>query len=178
MSDLLLRLAEADTYRLLWSEQVLQEVERNLPKVTADKARKRVDAMRAAFPDAMVTGYEPLINGMTNHPKDRHVLAAAVRANTEVIVTANLKDFPAEALTPYDIDAVHPDDFLMDQLDLYPEQTVTCVLEMLADCNHPPITAESFMARFSGVAPGFVAEVRTPLLQADWSAHRGRPRPV
>lgn len=74
--------------------------------------------MRTAFPDARVTGYESLIPAMTNHPKDRHVLAAAARADAAVIVTANLKDFPAAALEPYQIDAVHPDDFLLDQLEL------------------------------------------------------------
>ena len=53
---------------------------------------------------------------MTNDPKDQHVLAAAVRADAAVIVTANLGDFPASALQPYDITAVHPDDFLLESI--------------------------------------------------------------
>jgi hypothetical protein len=76
--------------------------------------------MSRSFPDALVTGYESLVDGMTNHPKDRHVLAAAVRANAEVIVTFNLRDFPEPALKPYDIAAIHPDDFLLDQLAVGP----------------------------------------------------------
>lgn len=95
LTDTLLRLAQANTYRPLWSDQVLDEVERNLPKVsdavTPQKARKRIDAMRGAFPDAMVTGYEALISAMTNDEKDRHVLAAAVKGGAEVVVTANLE---------------------------------------------------------------------------------------
>jgi hypothetical protein len=51
------------------------------------------------------------------------VLAAAVRANVEVLVTFNLRDFPAPALEPFDIIAVHPDEFLLDQLDLYPARS-------------------------------------------------------
>lgn len=92
LTDLLLRLAEADTFRPLWSDDVLAEVERNLPKlgVTPQKAAQRVRRMRSAFPDANVTGYQSLVPSMENDPKDRHVLAAAVRANAEVIVTANL----------------------------------------------------------------------------------------
>ena len=76
--------------------------------------------MTRSFPGADVTGYESMIGGMTNDPKDRHVLAAAVRADAEAIVTFNLKDFPEAALEPYGITPIHPDDFLLDQLDLYP----------------------------------------------------------
>ena len=61
---------------------------------------------------------ELLIDGMTNHPKARHVLAAAVRANAEVIVTFNLADFPEQALKAYDIAAIHPDEFLPGRPDL------------------------------------------------------------
>ncbi|MFD0203014.1 MULTISPECIES: PIN domain-containing protein [Saccharothrix] len=129
LADLLLRLAEAGTYRLLWSGQVLDEVERTLPKlgVPEANARRRVALMRQSFPDALVTGYESLVESMTNHPKDRHVLAAAVRGDAAVVVTANTKDFPPDAMKPYDIDAVHPDDFLLDQLDLYPALTIRCL---------------------------------------------------
>jgi hypothetical protein len=66
----------------------------------------------------LVTGYESLVDGMRNDPKGRHVLVAAVRANAEVLVTFNVRDFPEPALKPYDITAVHRDEFLLDQLDL------------------------------------------------------------
>lgn len=69
----------------------------------------------------MVTGYENLIDGLVlPDPDDRHVLAAAVRCHAAVIVTFNLKDFPVEALRPYGVEAQHPDDFVMDLLDLSP----------------------------------------------------------
>jgi hypothetical protein len=167
LTDLLLRLAEAGTYRLLWSRDVLDEVERNLPKVgvTPDKARTRVQQMREAFPDALVTDYSALVPAMTNHPKDRHVLAAAVRADAAVIVTANVKDFPPPALQPYDIDAVHPDDFLLDQLDLYPAQTTRCIREQVADCRNPAITIGHFLRSLGKTVPRFADEVRDQLDQ-------------
>jgi hypothetical protein len=80
--------------------------------------------MRSWFPDAEVSGYEHLLPIMTNHPKDRHVLAAATHAKAKVITTANLKDFPVAALRPHGVDAVSPDDFLMDMLDRHLDQTV------------------------------------------------------
>ena len=76
--------------------------------------------MEVAFPAASVTGYESMVDSMANQRKDRHVLAAAVHSGCEVIVTFNLKDFPGPALDPHGIAAVHPDEFLLDQLDLYP----------------------------------------------------------
>jgi predicted nucleic acid-binding protein len=117
LCDTLLRLAEASAYRPLWSADVLAELRRNLVArgIPAERVDRRLMHMTRSFPDALITGYEPLIDGMTNHPKDRHVLAASVRANAEVIVTFNLNDFPEPALKPYDIAAIDPDEFLLDQ---------------------------------------------------------------
>src|SRR3954447_5092875 len=111
LCDTLLRLAEAAAYRPLWSAEVFAELRRNLIDrgIATERIDHRLRQMSGSFPDALVTGYESLIDGMTNHPKDRHVLAAAVRANAEVIVTFNLSDFPPPALKPYDVAAIHPD---------------------------------------------------------------------
>ncbi|UVS82640.1 PIN domain-containing protein [Actinokineospora sp. UTMC 2448] len=56
LTDLLLRLAEHETYRPLWSDHVLREVERTLPRlgVSTEKAAWRVRVMREHFPDAEV----------------------------------------------------------------------------------------------------------------------------
>jgi predicted nucleic acid-binding protein len=84
---------------------VLAELDRNLARRGLDdkQIRHRIDQMNAAFPDALVTGFEALIGQMANDPKDRHVLAAAVRGGAEVLVTENLRDFPPEAVRPYDL---------------------------------------------------------------------------
>lgn len=71
LCDLLLRLAEADMYRPLWSEEILAEVERNLATAfakTPQQAHRRVAQMRTAFPVATVRRYEQLTSTMTNHP--------------------------------------------------------------------------------------------------------------
>lgn len=71
--------------------------------------------MQAAFEDALVEGYEHLASAMTNHPKDRHVLAAAVRCGAHAVVTLNVKDFRPEAVRPCGIEVLTPDDFLVQQ---------------------------------------------------------------
>jgi hypothetical protein len=74
------------------------------------------------FPEARVTGYEKMVTLMTNHPKDRHVLAAAVQCGAHVIVTANIRDFPSDSLLEWGIEARHPDQFLLNLLESYPEE--------------------------------------------------------
>ncbi|PRY29363.1 PIN domain-containing protein [Pseudosporangium ferrugineum] len=166
LCDTMLRVAEVHAFRPLWSGDVMAELHRNLVKLDlpAERVDRRIAQMTKSFPDAMVTGYESLIDGMTNDPKDRHVLAAAVRAHAEVIVTFNLKDFPATALEAYDIAAVHPDDFLLDQLDLYPGATLHALRAQAAAHRREPRTVAGVLAMLerSGLRH-FAAEVRRHL---------------
>ena len=165
LCDLLLRLGETDIYQPLWSNEILDEVERNLIKAfdrTEQQASRRVGQMRKAFPHATVSGFEALIPVMTNDAKDRHVLAAAVHGKAAMVVTANRKDFPVEALEPYGIEAVHPDDFLLDQLDLYPRQTIQCMLEQRLSYSQPALSQSEFynslrltVPHFADAAQGF-----------------------
>lgn len=98
---------------------------------------------------------------MTTHLKDRHVLAAAVRANAEVVVTFNTSDFPDNALKPYDVIAVHPDDFLLDQLDLYPGLTREVLHQQVAAYRHEPTTLPGLLVRLEQAGlPKFAAELR------------------
>ncbi|MXW30177.1 MAG: PIN domain-containing protein [Chloroflexi bacterium] len=136
LRDTLLRLAEQDLYQALWSADIIEELRRNLVEEGFD--RESVDRlcaeMQGAFPDAEVSGYQPLLGSMTCDPKDRHVLAAAVRSNAAAIVTFNLDDFPDSSVAPYEIDVIHPDRFLLDLLDLAPS-TVIAELERQAAAN-------------------------------------------
>lgn len=97
---------------------------------------------------------------MNNHYKDRHVLAAAVRERAEVIVTTNLKHFPDDALKPYQIKALHPDDFLLDQLDLYEEATKAVILGMVDAYIDPPFTPHSLLDALGEQVPQFAAKAR------------------
>lgn len=146
--DLLLRLADAKEYRPLWSHGILEEVERNLQTVfmrTPGQAEKRVRNMQKYFPDAEVCEYESLIHQMGNDPKDRHVLAAAVRARADFIVTFNLKDFPEETLAPFDVRAVHPDDFLCDRFALNPQRIKQIAEDIVRDMKNPEVTHTEYL---------------------------------
>ena len=101
LADTLLRLAEPPAvYEPRWSEEILAEMSRVLVRKFAKspaKSRYRETVMRSFFPNAMVEGYEPLVGQVRNHPKDRHVLAAALACQADYLVTFNLRDFPASA---------------------------------------------------------------------------------
>lgn len=169
LSDTLLTQAYAGTFRPLWSRGVLEELGRALAEdahLTDNQIRHRLDRMRCAFPDAEVVGYEYLIEGMTNHEKDRHVLAAAVRSNVEVLVTFNIKDFPESALKPFDISAVHPDEFLLDQLDLYPGVILGCLEDQVnryIGINGPMTISALLRPLERAGVPRFADEVRRHL---------------
>lgn len=99
LRDLLLRLAQAGVYQPRWSAEILDEVARNIKKGRDDAGQEKVDCMislmKRHFEDAEVTGYEGLVPAMTNDPKDRHVLAAAITGGADVIVTYKPQTLPA-----------------------------------------------------------------------------------
>lgn len=178
LADLLLWLADAEMYEPLWSEEILDEVERNLTgkfNLSPEKASRRLNHMRSAFPNAVVKDYEDLIPAMTNDPKDRHVAAAAVRGGAALIVTANIRDFPPESLEQYDIEAVHPDDFLQDQFDLDPTVTVACLRQQRAAYTRPQFTFREFYLSLAKTVPNFVSRA-APAENADWNP--GDPLPL
>ncbi len=115
LRDTLFRAATEDLYQLQITEEILEELHRNLIKtqMSTAQADRLSDVIRKKFRSAFVTHHLQLIPSMTNNEKDRHVLAAAVACRAQVIVTHNLKHFPQDALTPYDIEAQSPDAFLL-----------------------------------------------------------------
>jgi hypothetical protein len=140
---------------------VLRELQTNLAKkVTAVAAESRVAAMRRAFPDALVGGYETLTETMTCDPKDRHVLAAAVRASAEVVVTFNLRDFPDSSTEHFDLEVIHPDAFLLDQFDLYPLQVLRALDNISSAYEAPALSVEQILTSLAADLPLFVSVIR------------------
>lgn len=163
LADTLLRLAEAGLYRPLWSERILDEmvdaIEAVRPNLAAGAARKRADVMRRFFEDAEVAGWQGLEPGITlPDPDDRHVVAAALRGRADVIVTANVRDFPAERLTPVGLEVQHPDEFLLNLLDLEPDVTIAALHSQAAATRRPAISTKVLLSHLAkcGV-PGFAA---------------------
>jgi predicted nucleic acid-binding protein len=150
LRDLLIRVAGIGVVRAHWSDRILDECFRNIlanrPDLQPAALERTRELMKKAIADNVVTGFEHLIEGLElPDPDDRHVLAAAVRAGAQAIVTMNLKDFPAAKLRPYGVEAIHPDDFLLDLLDLAPGAIASVVVEQAAGLKRPPRTLEELL---------------------------------
>lgn len=142
LRDVLLRLGLTGLYQPKWTATIQDEWQRNLrinrPEITDDQLLRTQALMNKALPDAMVSGFESLIAGITlPDPDDRHVVAAAIRCNAEVIVTMNLKDFPRSLMAEFDIEALHPDEFIMDLFDLNQALVLKAVSAQRASFRHP-----------------------------------------
>lgn len=163
LRDVLLRCAEADLFRLVWSERILQETKGavlntrpDIPEVNLDRI---LAMMRGSFPDVEPDGWEELEGRMANHPNDRHVLAVAIAACADLIVTSNLKHFPDSACDPFGIEAIGPDHFLCRLLGASREAMHSIIVQMAADCWNPPMTPAEVIASIGRFAPEFAAEL-------------------
>ncbi|MGA3373140.1 MAG: PIN domain-containing protein [Terracidiphilus sp.] len=160
LRDTLLRIAEPPRLFLpRWSEEIVVETTGTLESklgVTREQTAHLVGELRKHFEDAWVEDYEPLIPIMTNHPKDRHVLAAAVRCGAQTIVTLNLRDFQEAALSPWEVVAQSPDKFLVHQYHLAPEVVAQKLHEQAA--RHGGM--ERLLTIHNKIVPEFVALIR------------------
>jgi predicted nucleic acid-binding protein len=160
LRDTLLRIAAAGVFQLRWSEQILDEMERNLVGMgfmSPENGARLRRIMVNYFPESSVSNYQTFLSGLHNDPKDRHVVAAALKSHAGVIVTANLRDFVP---LPEGLVAMSPDQFLCDLFESEAEKVIAILKEQAMDLKNPPISLHDLISRLEKVAPDFVGRVR------------------
>ncbi|MCP2319060.1 PIN domain-containing protein [Nocardia amikacinitolerans] len=150
LRDMLIRLARSGVVQAKWTNAILDETLRNLadkrPDIPASKLRRLRELIVGAVPDCLVEAYEPLIEGLKlPDPDDRHVLAAAIKVGAQVIVTANLRDFPPEQLAAWNIEARSPDEFVLDQIALDDRIVWACVQQIADSRRNPPESVDEIL---------------------------------
>ena len=165
LRDLLLEASNAHLYRVHWSPEILEDTLRNVVedrRITSDHANRLRSKMNAAFPWASVTPAAGIAEAVACHPDDRHVVAAAMAAKAELIVTDNIRDFPAQALNPLGIEAVTPDKFLCDLWDLQPEILLACLQIIVSRQKDPRRRTMNFVLdNLNQQAKDFVSYVKS-----------------
>lgn len=166
LRDLLIELAVGDLFRAKWSADIEEEwvraVLRDRPDLDEAPLRLTCHRMRDAVLDCFVTGHEELIAALElPDVNDRHVLAAAIHGKCDAIVTFNLADFPVDVVGRYDIEVLHPDDFLHFQFGLSDESVISAVRRIRARLTRPPIGPRSYLDKLETLGlPKIVGELR------------------
>ena len=150
LRNLFMHLALTGLFRAKWSADVHEEwisaLLEKRPDLTRDKLERTRALMDLHATDALVTGYEDLIPGLQlPDPDDRHVLAAAIRGQADVIVTMNLRDFPADVVGAFGIEAQHPDEFVLHLLDLAPGDVIAAAETHRQSLKNPAKTMSEYL---------------------------------
>ncbi len=163
LRDLLLR-SHADTlYLAFWTDEILEELERNLinkQQLPPEKVQRLIQQLKVVFPDSIVEGHHTIIDQMTNHVKDRHVLAAAVTCQASCIVTFNIRDFPLDSLAPYNIVVQEPDSFFIHLWEHHPHRLRSILEEQVHALKHPPKSFQETLDTLAQHVPNFVQAIR------------------
>jgi hypothetical protein len=156
-------LAIEGMFRPRWSAAVQDEWIRALltdrPNINPRRIARTRALMDAHILDANVSGYETLIPTLVlPDPHDRHVLAAAIHGGASVIVTRNLRHFPATALEPHEIEASDPDTFICDLIEGDPRTALSAFAIDRAAMTSPAMTRDEYLAALDHA--GFLTQPR------------------
>lgn len=153
--DLLLTLAEAEFFRVRWSQRILEETRDALTRILTERsvqdpairAARSVDAMHLAFPEALVVAHGSIASMSFGLPdaNDEHVLAAAVQTQAQAVVTENISDFPEAVLMPLNIEARTADEFIADTIALDEGKAVAAIRTLRNRLTRPEMSAEGYL---------------------------------
>ncbi len=152
--DLLIRLARTGIVGARWTARIQDEWIRNLlanrPDLKAAQLQRTRELMEAAVPGAVIEEFEHRIPALElPDPDDRHVLAAAIEAQADVIVTFNTKDFPRQVVEPFGIEVIDPDAFVVGLLSRYPNLVHAAARAQRASLTRPPCTVAEYLGHLA-----------------------------
>lgn len=163
LRDFLLRLAQTGLFAAKWTDRIHDEwigaLSHDRPELVPKLPRTR-ELIDQAIPDCLVVNYEAFVAGLQlPDPDDRHVLAAAIRCDAQIILTSNLKDFPNSTLAQYDIEAMHPDVFIEHQFGLSQALVLAVAKQHRSALSRPAMTPTEYLDALTGAGLVVSAEI-------------------
>lgn len=156
LRDVLIRVARMGLVRARWSHEIMDETCRALQRKYADIDNAQIARLRQLLCDAVADclvdseAISALIPALDlPDPDDRHVLAAAILAGAQAIITTDLDDFPADKLASFNIEAKHPDAFLRDTYHIDGVLTHQAISEAAAARKNPAMTVDDLLDRLN-----------------------------
>ena len=170
LRSFLMFLALTELFQARWTDEIHEEWMRNVQKDYPDISRGKVervrDLMNSHVDGCLVTGYESLIPTINlPDPNDRHVVAAAIHCQANLILTINLRDFPDDSLQPYKLEAQHPDVFIANLLTVAPDVVCGAAKRQRESLKNPSKSVDEFLAILE--RQGLLNTVAQLRLQAD-----------
>lgn len=150
LRDLIMELAVGDVFEPRWTEEIHGEWMRNVllnnRNLTLERLVRTKNLMNASIKNCLVTGYESIVPDLElPDPGDRHVLAAAICCGANLLVTFNLRDFPVENLRQYNIEPLHPDEFILRFLNFNFEGICKAAEKQRIRLKNPPKTPDEYL---------------------------------
>jgi len=150
LRDLLMELGVGEVFEPRWTEEIHEEWIRNVllnnPNLTSERLTRTKNMMNASIKNCLVQGYETIIQDLElPDPGDRHVLAAAIHSSADFIVTFNLRDFPADKLRQYNIEPLHPDQFILRLLNFNWQGLCNAAEKQRIRLKNPPKTPDEYL---------------------------------
>ena len=152
--DIFIELATQRLRPIRWTESIQDEwistLRKNRPDLDHRKFERVRKLMEAETENALIYNYEYLMNRIAlPDPNDRHVLAAAIVGNCKIIVTQNLRDFPEDILLPYGIVAQSPDEYLLHQCQLQPDEFCAVLRTIKHRLTRPSYSVPTYLANLT-----------------------------
>lgn len=151
LRDYLLRLAATGLYKPHWTATIHEEwiinLLKNRPDISRDRLETTKNAMIKAFPNANIEKFERFAEGLSLPDRnDHHVLAAAIQGKINVIVTNNIKDFPARYLKTFNIEASDADNFVLSLFNLNKDKCLEALNDLVNSLKNPPLRKNAVLS--------------------------------
>jgi predicted nucleic acid-binding protein len=111
-----------------WSRQILAEMSRNLRENLgfSHEDTSRLEQLINDYIEYALLDVDPVhlaaVEAVEMDAEDRHVLAAAISADADILLTENTKDFPAEWMAERGIELLTAGQLLIRLADVFPDK--------------------------------------------------------